>query len=178
MSIGKRIADRRKAMGLSQAQLAEALGVSFQTVSGWEREAYQPERHKLAQIAQALGATEAWLQGYEVHEEAADGAGRLFHEERMYTFVKAAATAKGLEQTLRALPFAREKHQGQLRKGEALIPYISHPLTMCCHALALGLDEDALLAALLLHDVVEDCGVTLAELPVEADARETVRLLS
>lgn len=96
----------------------------------------------------------------------------------MYTFIKAAATAKGLPQTLRALPYARDKHQGQKRKGKAGIPYISHPLTMCCQALALGLMEDDLLAAILLHDVVEDCGVTLEELPVGEAARETVGLLS
>ncbi len=113
-----------------------------------------------------------------MHPPAWSMGDRFFDENRMYTFVQAAAKAKGLRQTLLALPFAREKHRGQTRKGPAGIPYISHPLTMCCQALALGLDEDGLLAATLLHDVVEDCGVTLEELPVDEATRETVRLLS
>ena len=178
MSIGRRIASQRAARNLTQAQLAERLGLSFQAVSSWEREETLPDLAKIPLIAKALETTAAFLMGEPLEAPTWDQKDRLFHEDRMYTFVKAAATAKGFEQTLRALPFARARHQGQLRKGKAGIPYISHPLTMCCQALALGLEEDALLAAILLHDVVEDCGVSLEELPIDEAARETVRLLS
>ena len=49
---------------------------------------------------------------------------------------------------------------------------------LTCHALALGLEEDDLLSACLLHDVCEDCGVKPEELPVNKETREAVRLLT
>ena len=177
MGLGQRIRARREALGLSQARLGEAVGVSLQAVSSWERDEYLPDTARLPLIARALGLTPGQLME-ERPEAGWDADDRLFDEERMYTCIQAAARAKGLSQTLRALPFAREKHANQVRKGASGIPYIIHPLTMCCQALALGLDEDDLLSALLLHDVVEDCGVKPEELPLGEAARETVRLLS
>ncbi|MBR5539508.1 MAG: bifunctional (p)ppGpp synthetase/guanosine-3',5'-bis(diphosphate) 3'-pyrophosphohydrolase [Clostridia bacterium] len=50
--------------------------------------------------------------------------------------------------------YADELHEGQMRQsGE---PYISHPATVAEIAVGLGLDTDAICAA-LLHDTVEDC---------------------
>ncbi|MBR4019850.1 MAG: HD domain-containing protein [Firmicutes bacterium] len=98
----------------------------------------------------------------------------------MYEYIETYATAYNLQQTLQALPFAREKHKGQKRKvakGNRQ-PYITHPLTMARHALSMGLTEDSLLAAILLHDVCEDCGVAPQELPVEAEVQEAVRLVT
>lgn len=106
---------------------------------------------------------------------------RLFNETRMATYIGAYCNAKHLWQTARALAFAEIKHAGQYRKighsGEQ-IPYIYHPLLMTCHAIALGLDDDDLLSASLLHDVCEDCGVAVEELPVSEITKEAVRLLS
>lgn len=57
--------------------------------------------------------------------------------------------------------FADECHLGQLRKsGE---PYIAHPLQTALFLTDLHLDTDTIVAA-LLHDVVEDCGVSLDEI--------------
>jgi len=57
--------------------------------------------------------------------------------------------------------FADRSHDGQLRKsGE---PYIAHPLEIALYLSDLRLDEQTI-AASLLHDVVEDCDVTLEEL--------------
>lgn len=178
MSLGKQIKQRREALELSQEQLGEKLGVSFQAVSGWEREASLPETERLTKIAEALKTSVAALVGENSVFSSQNMAGRLFDEERMYTFVKSAAIARNFHQTLKALPYAKEKHTGQFRKGKAQIPYISHPLTMCCHALAMGLDEDNLLAVILLHDVAEDCGVSPEDLPVDDKVRKTVFLLS
>lgn len=178
MSLGKRIKHRREALGLSQEQLGEKLGVSFQAVSGWERETSLPETERLTKISEALKTSVAALMDEDSVSSPQDGADRLFDEERMYTYIKSAAITGRLHQTLKALPYARDKHEGQFRKGEGQIPYIIHPLTMCCHALAMGLDEDGLLAAILLHDVVEDCGVSPEDLPVDDKVRETVTLLS
>ena len=50
---------------------------------------------------------------------------------------------------------------------------------MACHALSMGINEDEIIAAILLHDVVEDIeGVTLEDLPVNEEARELVRLMT
>lgn len=60
-----------------------------------------------------------------------------------------------------AFNFANEKHKGQLRKsGE---PYINHCLSVT-YILATYQSATATLAAGLLHDTLEDCGVTYAEL--------------
>ena len=61
----------------------------------------------------------------------------------------------------RALAFAANAHQGQLRlTGD---PYISHPIAVAKLLAELGMDETTLAAA-LLHDVVEDTPVTLPEI--------------
>jgi guanosine-3',5'-bis(diphosphate) 3'-pyrophosphohydrolase len=62
---------------------------------------------------------------------------------------------------MRAYAFASEKHEGQFRRtGE---PYIEHPIAVAGILAELGMD-DPTLAAGLLHDVVEDCGVTFEEM--------------
>lgn len=69
-----------------------------------------------------------------------------------------------------------KKHQGQLRKsGE---PYIVHPLTMACDAMSMGIKDDNIIATILLHDVCEDCGVSLQELPVNDIVRRGVQLMT
>ena len=45
-------------------------------------------------------------------------------------------------------------------------------------ALQEGFDETELVIACLLHDVIEDCGRTLEDLPVDAGTKELVRLLT
>jgi (p)ppGpp synthase/HD superfamily hydrolase len=62
----------------------------------------------------------------------------------------------------RALAFALEKHAGQTRKGRD-IPYVSHPVRVAGLVLEHGGDA-AQVAIALLHDVIEDCGVSEAEL--------------
>lgn len=98
------------------------------------------------------------------------------NSEKMYTYIRGYATGREMVQTLCALSFARERHRGQLRKsGE---PYINHPFTMACHALALGVNDDNTVAVILLHDVCEDCGVSLDELPVNDTVRHGVDLMT
>ena len=61
----------------------------------------------------------------------------------------------------RAYDFAKAAHEGQLRaSGE---PYITHPLAVATIVARYGAD-DATVCAALLHDTVEDCDVTLAEI--------------
>jgi GTP pyrophosphokinase len=65
------------------------------------------------------------------------------------------------EQVRLAYRFADEAHLGQLRNnGE---PYITHPIAVAAQCAEWKLDAQALMAA-LLHDAIEDCGVTKSEL--------------
>lgn len=100
----------------------------------------------------------------------------IFNADKMYTYIRGYASALELQQTLRALAFAREKHKDQKRKSGD--PYIIHPLTMACNALSLGIKDDNVIATILLHDVCEDCGVSLEELPVSDRVRHGVELMT
>jgi GTP diphosphokinase / guanosine-3',5'-bis(diphosphate) 3'-diphosphatase len=65
------------------------------------------------------------------------------------------------EQVRKAYRFADEAHLGQIRaSGE---PYITHPIAVASQCAEWKLDVQALMAA-LLHDAIEDCGVTKAQL--------------
>jgi len=60
-----------------------------------------------------------------------------------------------------AYDFALTAHQGQVRRSGD--PYLDHPLQTAVMLAGLQLDA-ATLAAALLHDVTEDCGVPLTEI--------------
>ncbi len=62
-----------------------------------------------------------------------------------------------------ALHYAARAHRLQVRKGSD-VPYIVHPLGVMLILLEAGERDPQVLAAALLHDTVEDTGVTLAEL--------------
>lgn len=99
-----------------------------------------------------------------------------FDSSKMYTYLKGYLHGANLTESLRALSFARECHMGQFRKsGE---PYVIHPLTMACNAVSMGNRDDILVATILLHDVCEDCGVDVTELPVSEEVRKNVDLLT
>lgn len=54
--VGDRIRRRRRALGISQDKLAEALGLTFQQVQKYERGANRVSASKLYQVARALQA--------------------------------------------------------------------------------------------------------------------------
>ena len=168
MTFSERLAKARKERGLTQSEVAEKLHVSFQAVSLWERGETVPETDKLADIADLYRVSTDWLLTGKIQERVRFDfqdslSDRLFDESRMYTYVKTYAGVKNLYQTLKVLPYARDLHKGQVRKGRDQVPYIYHPLLIACHALALGLDDDNLISAALLHDVCEDCGVSVSQ---------------
>jgi transcriptional regulator with XRE-family HTH domain len=57
VAIGQRIRERRRAVGLSQAALADATGVTFQQIQKYERGANRISFSRLAEIARALHCT-------------------------------------------------------------------------------------------------------------------------
>ncbi|HEX7278761.1 MAG TPA: HD domain-containing protein [Solirubrobacterales bacterium] len=62
-----------------------------------------------------------------------------------------------------ALEQARADHAGQVRNGSGGMPYVEHPVTVAARLDELGYGEEVLAAA-LLHDVVEDSETGLEEL--------------
>lgn len=186
MNIGMRLAEARKNAGLTQGQAAERLAVTAQSVSSWECGNTTPDIMKLPEISELYGVSSDWLlsgkePSPEMLEMTQNLSDRIFDENRMFTYIRAFCDARNLFGTSKALSFAAEKHEGQYRKighSGKKVPYINHPLVLACHALALGIGEDDFLAACLLHDVCEDCGVLPEELPANDSVREAVRLLT
>ena len=69
----------------------------------------------------------------------------------------------------RAICFATKAHEGIVRKGSDL-PYIIHPLEAMAIVATMTSDQE-LMAAALLHDVVEDAGITIDEISREFGPR-------
>ena len=100
------------------------------------------------------------------------------HPDELYEMIRIYAEKNGLSQTLSALPYGRKKHEGQFRAGRGHVEYYYHPMSACAHAISLGITEDDILAAALLHDVCEDCGVSPEELPVGKTVQDAVASLT
>ena len=82
--------------------------------------------------------------------------------EKEMAYLKGFLKGRKFTQSLHALQFAKACHEGQTRiSGE---PYISHPVRVCTILAALNVDDDNTLAVALLHDVVEDCNVSVTVL--------------
>ena len=64
-----------------------------------------------------------------------------------------------MEVLLRTVVFASQKHAGQVRHGGKGIAYINHPIEVA-HWVARAGGSLAAMCGALLHDVIEDCGVT------------------
>lgn len=70
-----------------------------------------------------------------------------------------------INKLLRASRFAAKRHTGHFRKGSKREPYINHPLEVATLISSIGLVDDIdILIAALLHDTVEDVGVTPEEI--------------
>jgi len=181
MSIGSQIVIRRKQIGMTQQMLADKLDVSFQAVSSWERDEYLPETDKLKPLAATLNTTVSFLmeeisapvKQWELHDA-------MFSADNMLRRVRMYSQAKKMTETQKALRIMLKYHEGAVRKSNSgeEVPYVIHPLMMACHAFALGIDSDELVATVLLHDVVEDCDVTADELDVNEEIKTTVAILS
>ena len=76
----------------------------------------------------------------------------------------------------KAIFFATKAHEGQMRKMTNT-PYILHPIEVASIIATITDDQD-IMAAGVLHDVIEDCGKTLDDLPVNDETKEIVRLMT
>ena len=175
MNIGTNIKALREERNLTQEQVAEALGITFQAVSSWERDEYKPDTDNLIKLAELFDVSVSAIA--EEKRNPFKTREVIYNWEHMKTFVKTTARNFKLKDTLNAVDYAVEAHEGQKRK-KSTVPYIYHPLNLACHALSMGIVEDEIIAACLLHDVIEDCGKKIDELPVNDETKELVRLLT
>lgn len=108
----------------------------------------------------------------------------LFQVKPMLDRLRKLARDEQLPQFAAALDYASAKHAGAVRKPNRFatdaepVPYIAHPLMMACEAHALGIRDEEVLAAIMLHDVCEDCHVTQEELPFSPAVQAIVALLT
>ena len=92
------------------------------------------------------------------------------------TYLRGFFSGANMEISLKALGYALNKHEGQLRKsGE---PYAMHPLWMASYAVALGIRDDTTIAVILLHDVCEDCNISVDSIPFERTVKIGVKYMT
>ena len=108
---------------------------------------------------------------------------KVYNLEKSRIYLTAYCRAMRMTETLRALGYMLQKHgvdpedpRTQKRKDGQL--YASHPISMACYALSLEITDDNILAAILLHDVCEDCGTKVEELPFNEAIRRAVRFVT
>lgn len=78
--------------------------------------------------------------------------------EKTYFFIKGFAIGKSsMQNTLKALPLAKEYYKGLTRKsGDS---FITHPLRVCSYLITLKIDDDIICSAALLHEIIKKCNL-------------------
>jgi GTP pyrophosphokinase len=84
--------------------------------------------------------------------------------EKLFALTRRSLSKNGQRQVEKAYRFAEKSHEGQYRKSGD--PYIEHPVAVATILAELELDPDTLSAA-LLHDVIEDTTLTIADIRAE-----------
>ena len=83
MTVGQRIAQKRKELGLSQESLGEKLGVSRQAIYKWESDTALPEVEKLIALSRIFSVPVGWLLGVEETSPERPAAGGELTEEQL-----------------------------------------------------------------------------------------------
>ena len=209
LEIGKRIYQARKDANYSQQKLADELSkklaynhsnkdtISAQSISYWENGTFLPSTENLILLSEVLGVSVSSL--VEDREPFKYKTQKIFYDiNNTYNRIYKDAFRLKLKNTLAALPYAKKAYAGYNLKN-ADIPFFSHPLTMASHLLAMDILDDDVIAATLLHDVIEDCCIVKgqvmpqcvadqknlkyrvvkeSDLPVDADTAKLVRLMT
>jgi len=77
----------------------------------------------------------------------------------LYGVTRGSFIPNPLPLTQKAVTFASACHKGEMRDDDC--PYIFHPLAACKTLITLGVCDDHILAAMILHDVVENKRATM-----------------
>lgn len=83
MTLGERIQQLRKSVGLSQEQLADAAGVSRQAISKWETDQSTPEIEKLLALSKVFSVSTDELLGNDTAAGAEAPASRIKESVKM-----------------------------------------------------------------------------------------------
>lgn len=75
--------------------------------------------------------------------------------EKTFFFIKGLAVANQMTNTLKALSLARKYYDGYTRKSGD--PFIIHPLRVASYLISLKIDDDKIIAAALLHEIIKKC---------------------
>lgn len=176
LELGSQIRYFRERAGLSKSETARLLGVTPANITNWENDEYSPSILNLTALAQVLGCEASEL--LSVYNLACED--KLYDEEHMERKLK--EWTADMEHAGKALNFAKQMHAGDYRKGPGNVPYVYHPYNMACQAFALGIADDVLISSVLLHDVVEDCGISVVDLNEDRggspEIRDVIRLVT
>lgn len=127
MTIGDRIRMARESVGMTQAELAERLGVEPPSVSRWESGGYSPRPSRLAEMAKILGRPPDWFVGvpkdpsYDLEKRLADLEAR-FQKTSVLPVDLALALAEIPLDTLHALVAMYPAREGAIRAILGLEP--------------------------------------------------------
>ena len=91
MTIGTNIRSLREVRNLTQEQIADQIGVTFQAVSSWERDEYKPDVDKLIRLAELFDVSVSAL--IEERFAALTPKQTIYNWEHMKTYVKTTAKA-------------------------------------------------------------------------------------
>jgi GTP diphosphokinase / guanosine-3',5'-bis(diphosphate) 3'-diphosphatase len=72
--------------------------------------------------------------------------------------------AKNIALMIKALAFSAGKHRDQRQDDAAASPYINHPIALANLLIEVGVTDNKVICAALLHDTLEDTATTYAEL--------------
>jgi len=81
---------------------------------------------------------------------------------REANFVKGLIHGSQLQESMKAFNVMKKYHAGTFRNGG--LDYDTHPVRVTHQLLASGIREDSIIAAALLHDVIEDCDISETQL--------------
>ena len=179
---------RHDRMHYSQKEFAEKINEKMEyeksydkrSVSKWENGFYRPDPAIYPVIAEILGVTvDELLTGRGSINVEWEMRSQLHSIEHMVTFLKIICRQSYFTQTLKILPMMNQLYgdsKADIKGGD--VPFIIHPLTVACHAVALGFNEDRILSVALLHDVLDIKGVDESSLSVDEETLVAIRLLS
>ena len=81
VNFGSKIREARRALGLTQKQLAQTLGVKNTTISNWEKDLSKPQPAMIEQLCEALALTPGSLFGQAEPELGYDDFTYALHNE-------------------------------------------------------------------------------------------------
>ena len=172
LRIAENIKRLRQESQLTQAQLAERLGVSYQAISRWENETTYPDIELLPSIAALFGVTvdyllgstaenqkESRIRGWDKLKTITDPHERVTHlrmmhrdfPEDMYLLLKLCAEVPSMEE--------KRRLTAELLR-DCPIPYIR---ALAIRQLICAEDEDKVMALMYDYNILEECWDELLE---------------